>query len=52
MSRHRIAEKPKEIGVGWDPPLQTFFLQILDPAKDVEDEIVLRLGKRQGEFRR
>jgi hypothetical protein len=38
MSRHRIAEKPKEIVVGWDPPLQTFFLQIFDPAMDEEIE--------------
>jgi hypothetical protein len=50
MSRHRIAEKPNEIVVGWDPPLQTFFLQILDPAKDGEDEIVLWLGGRHDEL--
>jgi hypothetical protein len=25
VSRHRIAEKPKEIVMGWDPPPQTFF---------------------------
>jgi hypothetical protein len=50
MSRHRIAEKPKEIVAGWDPPLQTFFLQIPDPAKDEEDEIVLWLGGRHGEL--
>lgn len=49
MSRHRIAETPKEIVVGWDPPLQTFFLQILDPAKD-EEEIVLWIGMRQNEL--
>jgi hypothetical protein len=52
VSRHRIAEKPNEIVVGWDPPLQTFFLQILDPEKDEEEEIVLWLGARHGELQK
>lgn len=40
MSRHYISKKPLEIVVGWDPPLQTFFLQILDPTKDEENQFV------------
>ncbi len=50
MSRYRLSEHPLEIVVGWDPPLQTFFLQILDPAKDEEEEIVLWLGMSPGEL--
>jgi hypothetical protein len=36
--------------VGWDPPLRTFFLQVLAPAKDEEEEIILWLGMRPGEL--
>jgi hypothetical protein len=50
MSRHCIATEPFEIVVGWDPPLQTFFLQILDLTRDEEQEIVLWLGTRPGEL--
>ena len=44
MSCHYISRKPLEIVVGWDPPLQTFFLQILDPSKDEGDDFVLWRG--------
>ena len=44
MSRHCIATDPHEIVVGWDPPLQTYFLQIIDPAKSEEEELLLWLG--------
>jgi hypothetical protein len=50
MSRYRLSVEPLEIVVGWDPPLQTFFLQILDPAKDEEEEIIHWVGKRHGEL--
>jgi len=50
MSRYRLSVEPLEIVVGWDPPLQTFFLQILDPAKDEEEEIIHWAGKRHGEL--
>ncbi|SRR6266508_6505898 len=50
MSRYRLSEDPLEIVVGWDPPLQTFFLQILDPTKDEEEEIIHRVGMRPGEL--
>lgn len=50
MSRYRLSEDPLEIVVGWDTPLQTFFLQILDPAKDEEEEIILWLGMRPSEL--
>jgi len=48
MSRHRIASDPTEIIVGWDPPLRTYFLQIIDPAKSEEEELVLWLGVTPG----
>ena len=51
MSRHRIAERPSEVIVGWDPPLQTFFLQVCDPEKDDEGEVILWLGGISGEIR-
>ncbi len=44
MSRHYTSKTPLEIVVGWDPPLQTFFLQILDHTKDGENEFVLWRG--------
>ena len=43
MSRHYISRNPLEIVVGWDPPLQTYFLQITDPTRD-EEEFVLWRG--------
>jgi len=51
MSRHRIAEKPRKVIVGWDPPLQTFFLQVCDSENDDEEEVVLWLGGISGEIR-
>ena len=51
MSRHRIAERPREVIVGWDPPLQTFFLQVCDSENDDEEEVVLWLGMTSGEIR-
>lgn len=51
MSRHYISTAPDEIVVGWDPPLQTYFLQISGPAKsEEEDELVLWLGASPGEL--
>jgi hypothetical protein len=44
MSRHCISRNPLEIIVGWDPPLQTYFLQITDPTKDEENQFVLWCG--------
>ena len=50
MSRHCISKEPLEIVVGWDPPLQTFFLQISDLTKDEGNEFVLWLGTYPGEL--
>ena len=53
MSRHRIpaADEPSlEIWVGWDPPLASFFAQVIDPARSEENNPVLWVGadpKRQ-----
>jgi hypothetical protein len=40
MSRHGIvpANAAHEITVGWDPPLQTFFAQVM--TEDAEGEVV------------
>lgn len=50
MSRYRLSGNPLEVVVGWDSPLQTFFLQILDPTKDEEEEIIHWVGMRPGEL--
>lgn len=50
MSRHYISRNPLEIVVGWDAPLETFFLQILNLTKDEEEELVLWLGTQPGEL--
>jgi hypothetical protein len=39
MSRHElddddIADPDTEVWVGWDPPLRTFFVQVLSPNDD------------------
>ena len=51
MSRYVIAEEPELVVVGWDPPLETYFLQIYDP-KEADDEKALKvwLGTNQGEM--
>lgn len=50
MSRHYVSRNPLEIVVGWDSPLQTFFLQISDPTRDEGNEFVLWLGTYPGEL--
>jgi len=54
MSRHDLApSNPRHlVVVGWDPPLQTFFGQVLDTATgDGEDDIeVVWIGTRFGEI--
>jgi hypothetical protein len=30
--------------VGWDPPLGNFFLQVIDPSRDEENELLVWLG--------
>jgi hypothetical protein len=52
MSRHCIARQPNEVVVGWDPPFQSFFLEVFDVAKgeDEDDEVLLWLGPPVGEI--
>ncbi len=40
MSRHCIVSDPVEIIVGWDPPLRTYFLQVIDSTKSLELQVV------------
>ncbi len=35
MSRHVIGDSDVELVVGWDPPLETFFVQIREPGSDI-----------------
>jgi hypothetical protein len=50
MSRHRLVDD-LEVFVGWDPPLQTFFLQVFYPTAEDEDEVLLlSLGEEPGEM--
>ena len=59
MSRHELEQRDKaiaegqlEIAIGWDRPLNTYFVQVLDPTYDEEDarfEVLWR-GNRFGEI--
>ena len=55
MSRHAIPLKPgsdaTEAFVGWDRPLQTFFVQVLRRTDDGEDDILLWEGADYGEIK-
>jgi hypothetical protein len=46
MSRHNLQtiDANHQIVVGWDPPLGNFFLQVIDPLRDEENEILVWLG--------
>ena len=44
MSRYYLSKRPLEVIVGWDNPLRTYFLQIIDPKKNEEEEVILWLG--------
>ncbi len=52
MSRHGLTpfNPAHEVTVGWDSPLQTFFVQVLDTAADEGDDYeVLWIGTSFGE---
>lgn len=52
MSRHILTPKnPLHVViVGWDPPLQTFFVQVIDGSKDEENRMVLWKGTSMREL--
>jgi hypothetical protein len=50
MSRYSFQAGGREIIVGWDNPLVTFFVQVWDEAGD-EDAPVLWVGAKPGEVR-
>ncbi len=58
MSRHRITQLPEHqtklhIVVGWDPPLRTFFANVIDVEKDEADDdaaTLLMVGCRYDEI--
>lgn len=51
MSRHYVRTKPEEIIVGWDPPLQTYFFQIIGPEREEEeDDLVIWVGASPSEL--
>lgn len=39
-----IPETPLTFVFGWDPPLQTYFIQVHDMSQDEEEEIILWKG--------
>ncbi len=51
MSRHLIEQETlREVWVGWDPPLGTFFAQIYAPqVPDDEEELIWWIGERARE---
>lgn len=52
MSQYTIRGKHPGISalVGWDPPTQTFFVQVHDAAKDEESNPILWRGTKSGEL--
>lgn len=50
MSRYSFQSGWREIIVGWDNPLMTFFVQVWDETED-EDAPVLWVGAKPGEVR-
>lgn len=49
MSRHSLNPRDEsfDVIVGWDPPLHTYFVQVLrpaDPATDNDDEMIVWRG--------
>jgi hypothetical protein len=44
MSQYIVEESTKKFVFGWDPPLQSFYLQVHDLTREVDDQIVLWLG--------
>jgi len=46
MSRHRVPvkENGREVYVGWDQPMLTYFLQVYDPAKSEDENPVVWRG--------
>jgi hypothetical protein len=53
MSRHVIqSDGRREVVVGWDPPLGTFFAQIFAPQlPEDEDDCIWRIGYRPNEVK-
>lgn len=51
MSLHRISEKGinPEVWVGWDPPLGTFFVDVLEVGGACGEVAVYSVGNRPGE---
>ncbi len=54
MSRHELEPHTagREVVVGWDPPLRTFFAQVFDTTKDEDDQAyeLLWIGCTPGEI--
>lgn len=44
MSRYEIESQKKKYVVGWDHPLQTFFLQVHDLTLPEDEQVVVSLG--------
>jgi hypothetical protein len=51
MSRHLITTEGflPEVWVGWDPPLGTYFADVIDTDPTGEDTIVASVGNTPGE---
>lgn len=57
MSRYELKLKPTareglSAAIGWDPPLATFFAQVLDAAREALDEnpVIIWVGTLYGEI--
>lgn len=44
MSQYIAMQEKKKFVYGWDPPLQTFFLQVHDLTQPEDEQIVMWLG--------
>lgn len=53
MSRHDVPTRDERyaVVVGWDPPLQTFFAQVLERSREHDDDtMVAWVGTARGEI--
>jgi hypothetical protein len=44
VSRHELPSAQFDVVIGWDPPLESFFLIVKDPRRADDDQVVAWFG--------
>lgn len=44
MSQHVVITENRKFVFGWDQPLMSFYLQVHDPSRAEDEEIIARFG--------